>query len=150
MPLQTTWLCTFSPDSRIVDLSVIENPGPRTRRRSSPRLPPQRPRRHVRRLVQFGLVLLAATLVVESLFGTRGLSALFEARRQHAAVTSDLERLRAENAQLRANARRLREEPQAIEEAARRDLGYSAPGEKVFIVKDVKPAPSTPLVPAQK
>jgi cell division protein FtsB len=97
-----------------------------------------------------GLILLGATLVVESLFGARGLSALLEARRQHAAVASDLERLRAENARLRSDARRLREDPDAIEEAARRDLGYIAPGEKVFIVKDVRPAPSTPQAPAQK
>jgi cell division protein FtsB len=130
---------------------VIEDPDvPSPRRRSSPRQPQPRPRRRVRRLVQLGLILLGATLVVESLFGTRGLSALLEARRQHAAVRSDLERLRAENARLRLDARRLREDPQAIEEAARRDLGYIAPGEKVFIVKDVKPAPSTPEIPSQK
>jgi cell division protein FtsB len=130
---------------------VIEDPdAPSPRRRSSPRQPQPRPRRRVRRLVQLGLILLGVTLVVESLFGTRGLSALLEARRQHAAVTSDLERLRAENARLRLDARRLREDPTAIEEAARRDLGYIAPGEKVFIVKDVKPAPSTPQIPSQK
>ena len=34
--------------------------------------------------------------------------------------------------------------------AARRDLGYSAPGEKVFIIKDVRPAPSAPQPPEQK
>ena len=132
---------------------MIEDPDvPSPRRRSSPRQPqPQpRPRRRVRRLVQLGLILLGVTLVVESLFGTRGLSALLEARRQHAAVRSDLERLRAENARLRLDARRLREDPTAIEEAARRDLGYIAPGEKVFIVKDVKPAPSMPQIPSQK
>ncbi len=123
---------------------------PSPRRRSSPRPPPQPPRRRVRRLVQLGLILLGATLVIESLFGTRGVSALLEARRQYSAVTSDLDRLRGENARLRADARRLREDPQAIEEAARRDLGYIAPGEKVFIVKDVKPAPSTPQAPSQK
>jgi cell division protein FtsB len=130
---------------------VIEDPdAPSPRRRSSPRQPQPRPRRRVRRLVQLGLILLGVTLVVESLFGTRGLSALLEARRQHAAVTSDLERRRAENARLRLDARRLRDDPTAIEEAARRDLGYIAPGEKVFIVKDVKPAPSTPQIPSQK
>ena len=130
---------------------MIEDPdAPSPRRRSSPPQPQPRPRRRVRRLVQLGLILLGATLVVESLFGTRGLSALLEARRQHAAVRSDLERLRAENARLRLDARRLREDPTAIEEAARRDLGYIAPGEKVFIVKDVKPAPSMPQIPSQK
>jgi cell division protein FtsB len=132
-------------------MSMIADPdAPRARRRSTARQPQSRQRRPVRRLVQFGLILLGATLVVESLFGTRGLSALLEARRQHTAVSSDLERLRSENARLRSDARRLREDPEAIEEAARRDLGYIAPGEKVFIVKDVRPAPSAPQVPAQK
>jgi cell division protein FtsB len=97
-----------------------------------------------------GLVVLGVTLMIESLFGSRGLAALFEARRQHAAIAAGLERLRAENARLRADARRLREDPLAIEEAARRDLGYSAPGEKVFIIKDVRPAPTPPQLPEPK
>jgi cell division protein FtsB len=32
----------------------------------------------------------------------------------------------------------LRENPQAIEEIARRELGLIRPGEKLFIIKDVK------------
>ena len=46
---------------------------------------------------------------------------------------------RAENAHLADLARRLREDPDAIEEIARRELGLIKPGEKVFIVKDVAP-----------
>ena len=102
------------------------------------------------RLIQIGLALLALTLVIESLFGTRGLSAMIEARRESGAVGADLDRLRAENQRLRADAKRLREDPAAIEEAARRDLGYMRPGEKVFIIRDAKPAPVTPAVPTQK
>jgi cell division protein FtsB len=102
------------------------------------------------RLFRIGLVLLAAMLVVESLFGSRGLSAMFQARRDYSAAETDLERLRAENARLRAEATRLREDPTAIEEAARRDLGYIAPGEKLFIIHDARPAPTTPPVPTPK
>ena len=47
---------------------------------------------------------------------------------------------RAENARLREQARRLREDPGAIEEIARRELGLIRPGERVFIVKDAPPA----------
>ena len=47
--------------------------------------------------------------------------------------------LSSENAQLREEARRLREDPTAIEELARRELGLIKPGEKVFIIKDVPP-----------
>ena len=84
------------------------------------------------------------TLVVESLFGARGLSAMMQARREYAVLANDLDRIRGENQRLQAEARRLREDPTAIEEAARRDLGYMAPGEKVFILHDAKPAPTTP------
>ena len=48
-------------------------------------------------------------------------------------------RQRAENQWLREEARRLREDPSAIEEIARRDLGLIKPGEKVFIIKDIEP-----------
>ena len=122
----------------------------RARRRTAPRTAPPRPRRHVRRFVQWGLVVLGVTLMIESFFGSRGLAALFDARRQQTALASDLERLRSENARLRADAQRLREDPRAIEEAARRDLGYRAPGEKVFIIKDVRPAPAPLQPPDQK
>ena len=102
------------------------------------------------RLIQLAIAAVALILVVESLFGSRGLSAMLEARRQYQAVASDVERLRAENLRLRGEARRLREDPAAIEEAARRDLGYAAPGEKVFILRDARPAPTTPEPPAHK
>ena len=122
----------------------------RARRRTTARTAPPRPKRHVRRFIQLGLLVLGVTLLIESFFGGRGIAALLDARRQHAALAGDLERMRSENARLRAEAQRLREDPRAIEEAARRDLGYSAPGEKVFIIKDVRPAPTAPQPPEQK
>ena len=63
--------------------------------------------------------------------------ALLEARRDYAALERSLERARAENAELRDMARRLREDPSAIEEQARRELGLIKPGEVLFIVKDI-------------
>ena len=45
---------------------------------------------------------------------------------------------KAENARLREEVRRLTEDPAAIEEVARRELGLIRPGEKLFIIKDVK------------
>ena len=49
-------------------------------------------------------------------------------------------------------ARRLREDPAAIEEIARRELGLIKPGERVFILKDVPlPKPCTaPLAEAPR
>ena len=52
-------------------------------------------------------------------------------------IERSLARARAENAELREAARRLREDPDAVEEQARRELGLIKPGEMLFIVKDV-------------
>lgn len=82
---------------------------------------------------------------MDALVGDRGLLAMLDARRQHSELAATIARQRAENARLREQARRLREDPSAIEEIARRDLGLIRPGEKVFIVKDLtSPGPGKP------
>jgi cell division protein FtsB len=48
-------------------------------------------------------------------------------------VTS-ISALRVENARLRENARRLREDPSAIEALARRELGLMRRGEILFVI----------------
>jgi len=96
-----------------------------------------------RRLVRLSLLFFALLIVVDALVGDRGLLAMLDARRQHGELAATIARQRAENARLREQARRLREDPSAIEELARRDLGLIRPGEKVFIVKDLaSPGPS--------
>jgi cell division protein FtsB len=119
-------------------------------RRPRPAQTPKPSTSRVSRLIQIGLALAALTLVVESLFGSSGLSAMMQARREYGVLANDLDRVRAENQRLQAEARRLREDPTAIEEAARRELGYMAPGEKVFILHDAKAAPVPPPVPSEK
>jgi cell division protein FtsB len=104
-------------------------------RKASPAGQPGRRRRVFQAILLAGAVL----LLVESLVGDRGLTAMLEARRQHHALQSSVERLRASNGALRHQAQLLRESPEAIEEAARRDLRLMAPGEKVFIIKDAEP-----------
>ena len=105
---------------------------------SSRRQPASRSAR-VRRVVQTALWVGAALLLVEALFGDRGFTAMIEARKQHQAAEAALDKLRAENAALRSQAKRLKEDPSAIEEAARRELGMIKKGEIVVIVKDAKP-----------
>ena len=83
---------------------------------------------------------LASVILVDALVGDRGLLATMRARREYDELAATIARERIENAQLRDEARRLREDPSAIEEIARRELGLIKPGEKVFIVKDVTPA----------
>lgn len=96
-----------------------------------------------RRVVQLALLFVAAVIVADTLVGERGLLAMLRKRHEFDELAASLARLKAENAQLSDEARRLREDPAAIEEFARRDLGLIRPGEKVFILKDVPP-PSTP------
>jgi len=75
----------------------------------------------------------------------RGLLATLRVRRQYDELSAALDRQRAENERLREEARRLREDPAAIEELARKELGLIRPGERVFIIRDLKtpPAPGT-------
>jgi cell division protein FtsB len=110
--------------------------------RRAPRRPlpkPKQPGRN-RRLVQVVLLFVASVIVVDGLVGDRGLLAMLRARQEYDAMSATITQLRAENARLREVARRLREDPSAIEEIARRELGLIRPGERVFIVKDVPPA----------
>jgi cell division protein FtsB len=87
-------------------------------------------------------VLIAAVVVVDAIVGDKGLMAMLKARQQYRALEQALGQAKSENARLREDARRLREDPSAIEEIARRELGLIRPGEKLFIIKDVQgPAP---------
>jgi cell division protein FtsB len=80
--------------------------------------------------------------------GDKGLVSMLAARQELAEKTAAVERQKAENEKLAEKARQLRDDPDAIEGVARRELGLIRPGEKVFIVK---PAPKPPAPgPAQK
>ena len=94
---------------------------------------------HTRRIIHILLLLFAAIIVVDALVGDQGLMVMRRARRQHAELEATTLKLRAENARLREEVRRLTEDPAAIEEVARRELGLIRPGEKVFIIKDLRP-----------
>ena len=100
------------------------------------------PRRRRGRVVRYLIVAVGCVLIIDALVGDRGFLAMLKARQQYRTLETSLARARAENAQLREQARRLREDPQAIEDIARRELGLMRPGEKLFIVKDVTPADS--------
>jgi cell division protein FtsB len=100
------------------------------------------PRRRRGRVVRYLLVAVGCVLIVDALVGDRGFLAMLKARQQYRSLETSLARSRAENAQLREQARDLREDPRAIEDIARRELGLMRPGEKLFIIKDLKPADS--------
>jgi cell division protein FtsB len=94
----------------------------------------------VRRVIRLLLLFFASVVVMDAVIGDRGLLAMLRARVQHRELTTAIERQRALNAGLAERVRRLTEDPAAIEEIARQDLGLIRPGEKVFIIKDLKPA----------
>ena len=84
------------------------------------------------------LLFVTLVLVIDALVGEKGLLESVRARRQYQQVERSLDDLKRENARLRDEARRLREDPAAIESLAREELGLLRPGEVVFILKDVK------------
>ena len=92
--------------------------------------------------MRYVLVFVGCLLVVNAFVGDKGLVAMLRARRDFRALEITLSRARAENARLREEARRLREDPAAIEDLARRELGLMKRGEKLFIVKDATPGDS--------
>jgi len=96
------------------------------------------PRRRRRRVVRYVVVAVGFVLIIDALVGDRGFLAMLKARQQYRTLETSLARSKTENAQLREQARELREDPEAIEDIARRELGLIRPGEKLFIIKDVK------------
>jgi cell division protein FtsB len=89
--------------------------------------------------VRYVFLLAGVVLVIDALVGDKGLLAMIQARQEYRTLERSLTDVRAENARLREQARRLREDPAAVEDLARRELGLMKPGEKLFIIKDVGP-----------
>ncbi|MDQ3069886.1 MAG: septum formation initiator family protein [Acidobacteriota bacterium] len=92
------------------------------------------------RLVQFIIFAIAAVVTIDALVGEKGLIQTYRASREQAVMVSSIAQLRRDNARLREHARRLREDPSAIEEIARRKHGLIKPGEVLVIVKDAEKA----------
>ncbi len=90
-----------------------------------------------RPVITLALLFLAIVLVVDGVLGEHGWLANRRAQQQYDRALQDLEAIRSSNAGLREEANRLRTDPAAIEEVARRELGLIRPGEKLFIIHDV-------------
>ena len=115
-----------------------ESRGPEPLRRKRPAARPASASRR-RKALNVLLGFAAVVLFIDALVGDKGLVERLRARRQYQEVQASVDQLRSENAQLRAYARRLREDPSAYESIAREELGYIRQGETLFIIKDVKP-----------
>jgi cell division protein FtsB len=88
------------------------------------------------RLVRYALAFFTVVVIIDAIVGEKGLLALMHARAEYERLEADINRVKGENASLRDEARRLREDPDAIEDVARRELGLIKPGETVFIIRD--------------
>jgi cell division protein FtsB len=95
------------------------------------------PRRQPRRIWSHAVLFAASALLVNGLFGERGLVATLQAKRTSATAAQDLARLRHENQALRERARLLRNDPRTIEAVARGELGLARADEIVVTVRDL-------------
>ncbi len=90
----------------------------------------------VRRAARVLVVFVLTAVVVNALVGERGVLQLWRARAEYRQLDASIQTLKAENAALLERARQLREDPQAIEQLARQELGLIHKGEVVVVVKD--------------
>jgi cell division protein FtsB len=91
-----------------------------------------------RRLAFWTVFGLAFVLMVNALLGEKGYVATLRAEREYADAAAALAAQIRENERLLGEIRRLRDDPAALEEAARR-LGMIRPGETLIVVKDARP-----------
>ena len=91
-------------------------------------------------MVQYLIVFIGCVLVIDSLVGDKGVLQMLKKRQDVRSLDQALTAARAENARLFQEMDRLKNDPAALEEVARRDLGLIKPGEKLFIIKDAAPA----------
>jgi cell division protein FtsB len=124
-------------------------PSPRARRRDAitaagrpgasllderPKLPP---RRQTGPWLRRALIFVICALVLGGVFGDRGFAETLKARRAFADAAAALSRMKIENAALAERARRLKEDPSAIEAVARQDLGLARRGEILVTIHDL-------------
>ena len=96
------------------------------------------PRRQPRRFWSHAIFFASCVLLVNAVFGDKGLMESLQARRTYAAAAQDLARRRQENAALRDEVRRLRNDPATIESVARGELGLVRPGEILVTIKTLR------------
>ena len=107
--------------------------GPRVRRRVRTNTSDRQRRK---KIWTYGLLLLSAGLMVNALIGEKGYLANLQARQEFQDVSESLRQLKAENARLKEEARRMQTDPRALEDSARLQLGLIKPGETLITLRD--------------
>lgn len=127
-------MTTAHDTPELPDATPVTASRSRDRKRLRPSVPEVRDRR--RRWVRYGLLIVSGVLMANALFGERGYLATLQARQQQQRLEAGLHALRLKNFDLAEDARRMKQEPQALEEAARRHLGLIRPGETLVTIKN--------------
>ena len=99
-------------------------------------LPRLAPRRVPNRWLPWALAFVACAVGLNALIGDRGLAETLRARGEQQRLTTDLARIRQENASLQDRINHLYD-PRTIEELARQELGLTRKGEVLVLIKNV-------------
>jgi len=102
------------------------------------------PRKRRRRRIESALFAIGCLLLLDSLIGERGVVTTWRARASVEKQQQELVDAQAEGERLADELQRLTDDPATIEDIARRDLGLMKPGEKVFVIKDIKKGSEAP------
>ncbi|MEZ5316564.1 MAG: septum formation initiator family protein [Vicinamibacterales bacterium] len=97
-----------------------------------------------RRLISYGLLAASFVLMVDALVGENGYLATIRAQHEYEQVSTELYQVEADINAMKREVQRLRNDPSALEEAARRELGLIRPGETLIIIKPVRPSGPAP------
>jgi cell division protein FtsB len=100
---------------------------------------PRRGERPTRRRLRLAILFISTVMLADAVVGRRGLVESYRARQEYRALEAQVQQLQTDNARLREQARRLREDPTAIERIARCELGLARPGEVMVLVRSIPP-----------
>jgi cell division protein FtsB len=90
------------------------------------------------RYLRLTVVFLGCVLLLDAVFGERGLFQTIRSRQDLLRAAQQLTALKRENAALRGEVRRLQQDPATLEFVARQQLGLVRAGEILVILADVK------------
>jgi cell division protein FtsL len=103
----------------------------------------------LRRNATYVLVLVCIALLVHEIFGTHGLLALRQQKKEIESLHQQIQQLQHENEQLDKRIKALQSDPKAIERLAREQMRMARPGEIIYTLpeKDPKKDQTPPPVP---
>jgi cell division protein FtsB len=88
-----------------------------------------------RKAAKLALGLVFIALLINSLFGDRGVLHVLTQQRRAGELARDVADLRRENVRLAREIEALRSDPRTLERLAREELGLVAPGETTFLIR---------------